>query len=74
VNHEVLLAKLEFNGTDNMAGRSIKSYLTDGYQRILINSNYIKSVSEWQKTKQGVPQGSILGPLIFFYILMICLT
>jgi hypothetical protein len=39
--------------------------LTDRYQRTLINSNHIKGVSEWQKVKQGVPQSSIFGPLIF---------
>jgi hypothetical protein len=34
-------------------------------QRTLINSNYIKGVSEWQNIKLGVSQGAILGPLIF---------
>ena len=37
------------------------SYLTDRYQRVKIND----SLSEWYLIKYGVPQGSILGPLLF---------
>jgi hypothetical protein len=36
-----------------MAGKLIKSYLTDRYQRTLINNNYSKGVSDWQKVEQG---------------------
>jgi hypothetical protein len=59
---------LEFYGIKSIAGKLIKSYLTDRYQRTLINNNYKKGVSEWQNVKQGVPQGSILGPLFFSFI------
>jgi hypothetical protein len=52
VNQEVLLAKLEFYGTNGVAGKLIKSYLTDRYQRTLINNNSSGGVSEWQKVKQ----------------------
>jgi hypothetical protein len=65
MNHGVFLAKLKFYGVNNMAGKLIKSYLTDRYQRTLINSNYNKGVSEWQNVKQGVLLGSIISPLIF---------
>jgi hypothetical protein len=65
VNHEILLAKLDFYGINAMPGKLIKSYLTDRFQRTLINNNSSKSVSGWHKLRQGVPQGSILGPLAF---------
>jgi hypothetical protein len=65
VNHEILFAKLEFYGINGMMGKLIKSYLTDRHQRTLINNNSLVGVSDRQKVKQGVPQGSILGPLIF---------
>jgi hypothetical protein len=48
-----------------MAAKLSKSYLTDRYQRTLINSNHTSGVSKWQNVKQGVAQSSILGPLIF---------
>jgi hypothetical protein len=61
VNHETLLAKLEFYGINGVVGKLIKSYLTDIYQRTLITDNTSGGVSEWQ----NVQQGSILGPLLF---------
>jgi hypothetical protein len=57
VNHTVLLSKLEFYGINGSIGKLIKSYLNDRYQRTLINSNYSLGISDWQKVKQGVPQG-----------------
>ena len=39
----------------------IHSFLNDRYQRVVLNGQY----SNWSKIKAGVPQGSILGPLLF---------
>jgi len=66
VDHNVLLCKLEFYGITGKANNLIKSYLSDRYQRVLIKNNCSnRCFSEWGKIKQGVPQGSILGPLFF---------
>ena len=61
-----MLSKLEFYGITGKANNLIKSYLSDRYQRVLIKNNCSnRCFSEWGKIKQGVPQGSILGPLFF---------
>ena len=61
LNHELLIAKLEVYGLDKSSLNYIYSYLTDRKQRIKVNNSY----SEWCNIRNGVPQGSILGPLLF---------
>ena len=53
--------KLEAYGLDNNTVSFMRSYLTNRFQSCKINNSF----SEWAKISAGVPQGSILGPLVF---------
>lgn len=60
-NHRLILAKLKSLGFHNDALAWIVSYLTDRKQMVKTNSGE----SRWVILKNGVPQGSVLGPLLF---------
>ena len=61
LSHELLIAKIDAYGFDYMSTKLIYSYLTNRQQRVRINSD----CSAWSEIITGVPQGSILGRLIF---------
>ena len=61
VEHEILLAKVEHYGIHDMANNWFKSYLFDKKKFVSINGH----VSNQTSVKHGVPQVSLLGPLLF---------
>ena len=61
LSHDLLIAKLNAYGFSMSALRFVQSYLKNRMQRRKINSEY----RSWEEIMFGVPQGSMLGPLLF---------
>ena len=59
--HRGLIHKLESIGISGNLLNLMESFLSERYQRVLINGQS----AEWASIKAGVPQGSIIGPLLF---------
>ena len=68
VNHRILCSKLSYYGFRGTSYDFLSNYLSDRQQRVLFNGE----LSDWETISIGVPQGSILGPLLLLCILMIC--
>lgn len=61
VEHTILIQKLKLYGIGEMSLELIKGYLTNRYQKTFYGGEY----SESKEITCGVPQGSLLGPLLF---------
>ena len=59
--HDLLIVKFEAYGIGKSGLNLLLNYLSNRKQRTKVNSSY----SDWYEIIRGVPQGSILGPLLF---------
>ena len=59
--HEGLIFKLKQNGISGKLLKFLESYLCNRKERVVLNGYY----SDYSDIESGVPQGSVLGPLLF---------
>ena len=65
VDHAILLKKLKAIGITGKAGKWILDFLSERYQQVIVNNQK----SSKSKVVSGVPQGSVLGPLLFLVMI-----
>ncbi len=61
VNHKLIVEKLSFYGVRGIANTWLENYLMNRKQYVVVDNQ----ASSMQFIKCGVPQGSVLGPVLF---------
>jgi hypothetical protein len=59
---------MKFYDISGVANKLMESYLRGRHQRVVINAHNNSNgyISKWEEVQQAVPQGSVLGPFLFF--------
>ena len=63
INFDILLSKLALYGCSSDTVKWFESYVK--HRKQYVHNKFNNSISETHETSYGVPQGSILGPLLF---------
>ena len=63
IHHDLLIAKLHAYGIGRQALKLLYSYLTNRNQRVRNNNSF----SDWFEIIVGIPQGSVLRPLVQYF-------